>query len=74
LLIKFTKESNDVESLSDHLNTIGSSHVSTEEALINKSVIDIEIDELTHNESSYLENLSFELPTQARVLALKRQN
>jgi len=42
LLIKFTEESNDVDTLSDHLNTIGSNHVSTEEALINKAVIDVE--------------------------------
>jgi len=31
-------------------------------------------DELTHKESSHLENLSFDLATKARVLALKRQN
>ncbi|QCD89064.1 hypothetical protein DEO72_LG4g2 [Vigna unguiculata] len=47
LLIKFTEESNDVEALSDHLNTIGSSPVSVEEALVNKLVIDVENDELT---------------------------
>jgi len=45
LLIKFTEESNDVEALSDHLNIIGSSPVSTEEALVNKPVIDVENDE-----------------------------
>jgi len=59
LLIKFTKESNDVEALSDHLNTIGSTLVSIEEALVNKPVIDVENDELTQKESSHLENLSF---------------
>ncbi|QCD90137.1 hypothetical protein DEO72_LG4g1091 [Vigna unguiculata] len=74
LLIKFTKESNDVETLSDYLNTIGSSPVSTEEALINKVVIDVKNDELTHKESSHMENLSFDLATKARVLAIKRQN
>jgi len=74
LLIKFTKESNDVETRSDHLNTIGSSHVSIEEALINKAVIDVEIDELTHKESSHMENLSFDLATKARVPVVKRQN
>ena len=74
MLIKFIKESNDVETLSDHLNTIGSSHVSTKEALINKAVIDVQIDELTRKESSHLDNLSFELATQARVPTLKRQN
>ncbi|QCE03984.1 hypothetical protein DEO72_LG8g2016 [Vigna unguiculata] len=70
LLIKFTEESNDVENLSDHLNTIGSSHVSTKEALINKAVIDVEIDELTRKESSHLDNLSFELATHALVPTL----
>ncbi|XP_027911542.1 uncharacterized protein LOC114170253 [Vigna unguiculata] len=74
LLIKFTEESNDVEALSDHLNTIGSSPVSTEEALVNQPVIDVENDELTQKESSHLENLSFDLATKARVLAIKRQN
>jgi len=42
--------------------------------LINKSVIDVEIDELTHKESSHLDNLIFELATQVPVPALKRQN
>ncbi|QCD86309.1 Replication factor A [Vigna unguiculata] len=47
LLIKFIEESNDVETLSDHLNTIRSSPVSREEALVNKPVIDVENDVLT---------------------------
>ncbi|QCD95673.1 hypothetical protein DEO72_LG6g368 [Vigna unguiculata] len=33
LLIKFTEESNDVETLSDHLNNIVSSHVPAKESL-----------------------------------------
>jgi len=74
LLIKFIEESNDVETLSDHLNTIRSSPVSREEALVNKPVIDVENDELTQKESSHLENLSFDLATKARVLTIKRQN
>jgi len=74
LHIKFTKESNDDETLGDHLNTIGSSLVSTEEALVNKPVIDVENDELTQKESSHLENLNFDLATKARVLAIKRHN
>jgi len=74
LLIKFTEEPKDVETLSDHLNTIGSRHVSTEEALINKAIIDVEIDELTHKESSHLENHSFDLATKTRVPVIKTQN
>ena len=74
MLIKFIEESNDVETLSDHLNTIRSSPVSREEALVNKPVIDVENDELTQKESSHLENLSFDLATKARVLTIKRQN
>jgi len=35
LLIKFTEESNDVETLSDHLNNIVSSHVPAKESLNN---------------------------------------
>ncbi|QCE06719.1 hypothetical protein DEO72_LG9g1733 [Vigna unguiculata] len=70
LLIKFTEESNDVETLSDHLNTIVSSHVSAKESLNNKVVIDVEIDELTRKESSHLDNLH--LATQPPVPALKR--
>ncbi|QCE11106.1 Replication factor A [Vigna unguiculata] len=72
LLIKFTEESNDVEALSDHLNTTGSSPVSTKEALVNQPVIDVENDELTQKESSHLENLSFDLATKARVPTIKR--
>ncbi|XP_027927586.1 uncharacterized protein LOC114184476 [Vigna unguiculata] len=72
LLIKFTEESNDVEALSDHLNTTGSSHVSTKEALVNQPVIDVENDELTQKESSHMENLSFDLATKARVPTIKR--
>ena len=74
MLIKFTEESNDVDNLTDDLNTIASKIVSTEEALINKAVIDVEIDELTHKESAHLDNLSFDLATQARLSATKRQN
>ncbi|XP_027927578.1 replication factor A protein 1-like [Vigna unguiculata] len=74
LLLKFTEESNDVEPVSDHLNTIESSPVSTEEALVNQPLIDVENDDLTHKESSHLENLSFDLATKARVPAIKRQN
>ena len=74
MLIKFTKESNDVDTLSDHLNTIASKNVSTEDTLINNAVIDVEIDELTHKESAHLDNLSFDLATQARLPATKRQN
>ena len=70
MLIKFTEESNDVETLSDHLNTIVSSHVSAKESLNNKVVIDVEIDELTRKESSHLDNLH--LATQPPVPALKR--
>jgi len=70
LLIKFTEESNDVDTLSDYLNTISSRNVSTEEVLINKAVID----ELTRKESSHLDNLSFDLATQARLPATKRKN
>jgi len=71
LLIKFTKESNDVETLSDLLNTIVLSHVSAKESLNNKAVIDVEIDELTRKESSHLDNL--DLATQPPLPALKRQ-
>jgi len=71
LLIKFTEESNDVETLSDHLNNIVSSHVPAKESLKNKDVIDVEINELTHKESSHLENL--DLATQPPVPTLKRQ-
>ncbi|QCE03887.1 replication factor A1 [Vigna unguiculata] len=74
LLIKFTEESNDVDTLTDDLNTITSKDVSTEEALISKSVIDVEIDELTRKESAHLDNLSFDLATQARLRTTKRQN
>jgi len=74
LLIKFTEESNDVDTLTDDLNTIASKNVSTEEALINKAVIDVEIDELTRKESTHLDNLSFDLATQARLPATERQN
>jgi len=63
-----------VDNLTDDLNTIASKIVSTEEALINKAVIDVEIDELTHKESAHLDNLSFDLATQARLSATKRQN
>jgi len=70
LLIKFTKESNDVETLSDHLKTIVSSHVSTQESLNNKVVIDVEIDQLTRKESSHLDNL--DLATQLPIPTLKR--
>ncbi|QCE03412.1 hypothetical protein DEO72_LG8g1436 [Vigna unguiculata] len=72
LLIKFTEESNDVETLSDHLNNIVSSHVPAKESLKNKDVIDVEIDELTRKESSHLDNL--DLATQPLVPALKRQS
>ena len=72
MLIKFTEESNDVETLSDHLNNIVSSHVPAKESLKNKDVIDVEIDELTRKESSHLDNL--DLATQPPVLALKRQS
>jgi len=44
LLIKFAKESNHVETLRNHLKTIVSSHVSAQESLNNKVVIDVEID------------------------------
>ncbi|XP_027905731.1 uncharacterized protein LOC114165274 [Vigna unguiculata] len=74
LLLKFTEESNDVEPVSDHLNTIESSPVSTEEAFVNQPLIDVENDDLTHKESSHLDNLSFDLATKARVPAIKRQN
>ncbi|QCD92785.1 replication factor A1 [Vigna unguiculata] len=74
LLIKFTEESNDVDTLTNDLNTIASKNVSTEEVLINKAVIDVEIDELARKESSHLDNLSFDLATQARLPATKRQN
>ena len=63
-----------MDNLTDDLNTIASKIVSTEEALINKAVIDVEIDELTHKESAHLDNLSFDLATQARLSATKRQN
>jgi len=72
LLIKFTKESNDVETLSDHLNNIVSSHVPANESLNNKDVIDVEIDELTRKESSHLDNL--DLATQLPVPTVKRQS
>ena len=72
MLIKFTKESNDVETLSDHLNNIVSSHVPPKESLKNKDVIDVEIDELTRKESSQLDNL--DLATQPPVPELKRQS
>ena len=42
--------------------------------MINKAVIDVEIDELARKESSHLDNLSFDLATQARLPATKRQN
>ncbi|QCD78460.1 hypothetical protein DEO72_LG1g2093 [Vigna unguiculata] len=74
LLIKFTEESNDVDTLSDDLNTIASKNVSIEEALINKAVIDVEIDELMHKESAHLDNYSFDLATLARLPTTKRQN
>ena len=74
MLIKFTEESNDVDTLTDDLNTITSKNVSTKEALISKSVIDVEIDELTCKESAHLDNLSFDLATQARLRTTKRQN
>jgi len=74
LLLKFTEESNDVEPVSDHLNTIESSPVSTVEAFVNQPLIDVENDDLTHKESSHLDNLSFDLATKARVPAIKRQN
>ena len=63
-----------MDTLTDDLNTIASKNVSTEEALINKAVIDVEIDELTRKESTHLDNLSFDLATQARLSATKRQN
>ncbi|QCE10587.1 hypothetical protein DEO72_LG10g1817 [Vigna unguiculata] len=72
LLIKFTEESNDVETLSDHLNNIVSSHVPAKESLKNKDVIDVEIDYLTRKESSHLDNL--DLATQPPVPAIKRQS
>jgi len=72
LLIKFTEESNDVETLSDHLNNIVSSHVPANESLNNKDVIDVEIDELTRKESSHLDNL--DLATQPPISPLKRQS
>ena len=72
MLIKFTEESNDVETLSDHLNNIVSSHVPPKESLKNKDVIDVEIDELTRKESSHLDNL--DLATQPPVPAFKRQS
>ncbi|QCE15807.1 Nucleic acid-binding [Vigna unguiculata] len=71
LLIKFTEESNDLETLSDHLNNIVSSHVPPEESLKSKNVIDVQIDELTRKESSHLYNL--DLGTQPPVPILKRQ-
>jgi len=46
LLIKFTKESNHVETLSDDLITLGSSHIESD-ALTTKTIIDVESDELT---------------------------
>jgi len=72
LLIKFTKESNDVETLSDDLNNIVSSHVPPEESLKTKNVIDVQIHELTRKESSQLDNL--DLATQPPVPELKRQS
>ncbi|QCD79085.1 hypothetical protein DEO72_LG1g2723 [Vigna unguiculata] len=72
LLIKFTEESNDVETLSDHLNNIVSSHVPANESLNNKDVIDVEINELTRKESSHLDNL--DLATQPPIPPLKRQS
>ncbi|XP_027932691.1 uncharacterized protein LOC114188287 [Vigna unguiculata] len=72
LLIKFTKESNDVETLSDDLNNIVSSHVPPEESLKTKNVIDVQIHELTRKESSQLDNL--DLATQPPVPKLKRQS
>ncbi|QCD78759.1 Replication factor A [Vigna unguiculata] len=72
LLIKFTEESNDLETLSDDLNNIVSSHVPPEESLKNKNVIDVQIHELTRKESSHLDNL--DLGTQPPVPVLKRQS
>jgi len=72
LLIKFTKESNDVETLSDDLNNIVSSHVPPDESLKNKNVIDVQIHELTRKESSHLDNLY--LATQPPIPTLKRQS
>lgn len=72
LLIKFTEESNDVETLSDDLNNIVSSHVLPKESLKNKNVIDVQIHELTRKESSHLDNL--DLATQPPLPALKRQS
>ncbi|QCE13441.1 Replication factor A [Vigna unguiculata] len=66
LLIKFTEESNDFDTLSDHLNNIVSSHVPPEESLKKK------IHELTRKESSQLDNL--DLGTQPPVPVLKRQS
>jgi len=40
-----------VDTLTDDLNTIASENDSIEEALINKVVIDVEIDELTRKEN-----------------------
>ncbi|QCD87498.1 replication factor A1 [Vigna unguiculata] len=72
LLIKFTEESNDLETLSDDLNNIVSSHAPPEESLKNKNVIDVQIHELTRKESSHLDNL--DLGTQPPVPVLKRQS
>ena len=69
LLIKFTEESNDLETLSDDLNNIVSSHVPPEESLKNKNVIDVQIHELTRKESYHLDNL--DLGTQPPVPVLK---
>ena len=65
-MIKFTEESNDLDTLSDHLNNIVSSDVPPEESLNKK------IHELTRKESSHLDNL--DLGTQPPVPVLKRQS